>query len=747
MPTIEDKELRDLFRIESAEHLQNIDAGLLKLEKNPADKQLLEDVFRDSHSLKGSARMLGLLNIQNLAHEIEDTLGKARENPETLDVSSIAQQLKKLDLIRGMVAEAVGDAPPSNQDATNKIDLAEEEIKVKPTEPDNTLAPQAEERRPEPSVKTPEKITVVEKVAEKVEVTPHVEVTSPSNDSLAKPQEFHIDTLRVDAKKLDALLLQTSELLINKRKLESFYSALLVLTDKLGANIQGSSNYSASLNAIHEELENKSFKFSTDLTELDGITQQIESSIYGLRLLPISTLLDMYPRMVHDLAAELKKEIEFSVIGGDAVADKRIIEEMKAPLMHLLRNSIDHGIESPEQRLAAGKPSKGQISIKVSQEADALVIYVEDDGRGLDFEAIKERALKQKIHTKSELENMKEDQLKQLIFSPGFSTSQMITDISGRGVGLKVVTAGVEKLQGTISIDSVANKGMSVKLRLPVSLISSRVMMVQEEGKLFAIPFDHIKLTVRLDASKLTHVEDRDYIYHNEQPIQFQRLRDIFQLPQSAKNNSKLDEEKFNAVIVELGASSFAIGISELTTIQDVVIKPPPAPLKRINNVLGFTLLETGVVCTVLNVVDIQRHMQKTARSSAKVAAETKSNAKKVILLAEDSITTRIQEKRILESAGYEVVAAIDGLDAWNKLSTKKFDAIVSDIMMPNISGLELLEKVRSSEATKEIPVVLVTSLSSDKDRKKGLDLGANAYISKPEFDQTLLLECLNRLI
>lgn len=706
MPKIDDVELRGLFKIESAEHLQKLDAGLLQLEKMPGDKALLQEVFREAHSLKGSARMLGLIDIQTLANSVEDMLGDARSGKAIITADVVKLQLATLDQIREMVAEAVGDSVAALQPEV----MAEKPI-----------------------------IMASAQVASKEVIPEIIHPAESLNKGSQIPSDFHIDTLRVDARKLDFLLNQTSELVVTKSRIVRWQKEFHQLINDIQAGRPMTEDWA-------EEARSMDVKLAEDANRLGNIAQEVEGGIRGLRLLPVSTLLEQFPRMVHDLAAEEKKLVDLIFEGEGTVADKRIIEEMKAPLMHMLRNAIDHGIETPELRRQASKPEVGRILVKVSQNSDHVRIDVIDDGRGLDLEGIRQQAIKRHLYTDEQAAVLDDAQLKNILMTPGFSTNKMITDISGRGVGLDVVRTAVERMHGTLGVDSKPGQGMTFTLNLPVSLSSTRVMILREWGEYYALPCEAIEFAKILMPGELILREDRQCFYHNDVVIDVSRLGSLLDRPiMPVAHNAPLA-----CIVIKVSDYSFGLIVDALQEEEEIVLKAPPTPIKRMRNISGVTILDSGFVCPVLNASDLEksvRHSHLKLQPGSDVEVQVESTKKKSLLLVEDSIVTRIQEKRILEAAGYEVVTAIDGVNAWNVLSGRSFSAIVSDIMMPNMDGLELTRKIRENKKYSETPIILVTSLSSDEDRRKGLDAGADAYITKSEFDQAVLLDAIARLI
>lgn len=701
MTTVLDEELRNLFRAESDEHLQHLEAGLLQLARTPKDQGLLEEVFREAHSLKGSSRMLGLNDIQQLAHEIENMLSDVRQGTVMLSEESITPQLAKLDKIRELVTLAIGDQASETQ--SGKM-----------------------EKSPPPAQQTP---------AATAETKKESQSAMPPSPAQA---EFRIDTLRVDSSRLDFLLSQAGELVVSRSRIQRWQSEF----DHLINYLQAGAIDNETLLSQMELLRNR---LSEDGARLNTVTEAIENGIRNLRLLPLSTLLDQFPRMMHDLAAEQKKLISLEMAGGTYVADKRIIEELKAPLMHLLRNAIDHGIETPEQRRKVGKPEAGSIRVNISQEADLVCLQVADDGRGLNAEAIRQQAVKRGLYSEAQAATLDDEHLHALILQSGFSTQSMITDISGRGIGLDVVRTSMERMRGLLQVSSQPGQGSQITLQVPVSLTSTRVMLIKEQDECYALPFEHIHFARSLEAGELLTLENHQFFYQNRDVIGTARLSTLLEREAAGPQN---DDDKLHCVVLQVGDSSFGVLVDELLDEQEIVLKPLAPPLKRVRNVAGITILDSGQVCAVLSVHDLLRSLHKQhIPAHAQTRATATKSKRKTVLLAEDSITTRIQEKRILEAAGYEVITAVDGLDAWNKLASQRFDAVMSDITMPNLTGLELTARIRENRKLAELPVILVTSLASEEDRLRGLEAGADAYLTKPEFDQSLLLDTLARLI
>ncbi|NCA71128.1 MAG: hybrid sensor histidine kinase/response regulator [Sphingobacteriia bacterium] len=749
---IEDAELRELFRAESAEHIQSLEVGLLRLGQTPDDAALLEELFRQAHSLKGAARMLGLREIQRLAHEIENLLAEARQDKIRITADRVAPQLELLDRMRTEVALVLGESPSpalaslAREAAAIPRAGGETGVIASPGSADGAALPTGLPRAMARSGRAADLGEALSTGSVPPVVAPGTSAASPPPDtSLGSVPDVKSETVRIDSSRLDRLFQLGAELLVSTGRMERCELVLEGLVSRCDDQLKRSSDLGQALAELAVELEQLRAQMSTDSARLVSVARQVEHEIGALRLLPMSTLFDLFPRMLHDLGRELGKEVDYAVEGASSLVDKRVIEELKAPLTHLVRNALDHGIETPEERRRVGKPPQGRLSIVVRHLGETVWLRIRDDGRGLDPEAVRRQAVKLGVYRPEELSGLTDTQLHALILRSGFSTALQVTDLSGRGVGLDVVRATVERLHGTIEIGSTPGQGMQVDLRVPVTLSVPRALLIREWGQLYAIAFDSILFIERLQPSDLHLLGGRYGFYRGDQTIPLERLGLLLERSPPALEESP----RLYCLALEVGGERFGLMLDEVLEAVDLVVKPFTMPLKRVRNLAGLAVLDSGSVCVVLDPFDLCRGMSRARSSSDPAAtevAQTPAPARKRILLAEDSITTRMQECRILEAAGYEVVSAVDGLDAWGKLAAGEFDAVVSDIQMPRLSGLELTERIRANRHYAELPVVLVSSLASEEDRRRGLEAGADAFITKSAFDQSMLLDCLGRL-
>ncbi|MBZ0094289.1 MAG: response regulator, partial [Sulfuricella sp.] len=505
------------------------------------------------------------------------------------------------------------------------------------------------------------------------------------------------------------------------------------------------------MKTIEERLLRLSKFAAHDRRALAGMSDSLLHDVKEMHLLPFSSLLEIFPRFTRELAREQGKQVELVIQGGEIEIDRRTLEEMKDPLMHLLRNCIDHGIEQPALRQDKGKPEHGSITVAIAQkDGGKIEILVADDGAGIDAAKVKAAACKLGLVSAEEADKLSEQEAQALAFQSGISTSQIITDISGRGLGLAIVREKVERLGGVVVLESrhdggVQDTGTSFRITLPLMLATFRGVLVRAGEHCFVIPALSVERVTRVAQQDIRTVENRATISLGGQAVALVSLGDVLELPRQ----SAMDKMSEQALVVILGNGHkhVAFRVDEILGEQEVLVKTLGRQLARVRNVAGASVLGTGQVVAVLNVPDLLKSAVKQA-APPPVAAETHGVAEKQsILVVEDSITSRALLKNILESAGYLVVTAVDGVDAYTTLKTGTFDLIVSDVEMPRMDGFDLTAKVRADKQLAELPVVLVTALESREHRERGIDVGANAYIVKSSFDQSNLLEVIRRLL
>jgi two-component system, chemotaxis family, sensor kinase CheA len=594
------------------------------------------------------------------------------------------------------------------------------------------------------------------------------------------------DTVRIAVSKLDPLLRQVGEMVSVKltasQRLEDLISTVTLIDQwkkkwagvssegrAIAALLAGSSTdrdsvrSDSQLTKLVEFLEwNRSCVKDLE-TKLKALAKSAESDarlhaqmvddlledMMNVLMLPCASLLELFPKLVRDLAREAEKEINLEIYGGDLEIDRRILDEMKDPLIHLVRNCIDHGIEHPEERLRKGKPRQGVVTIAMSQiTGNQIELVVSDDGGGIDVIKVKDAAKRRALISDQDKTRLEGQDALALVFRSEVSTSPIISNISGRGLGLAIVREKVENLGGSITVSTTPQFGASFRILLPVTLATFRGILVHASDRPLIIPTANVERVARIKKNSIKTVGNKDTVEVNGRAVPLVRLADTLELPRIAKKGIE-DTEFLQVLILRSGEALVAFSADLILQEQEVLVKSLGKQLSRVRNVAGATVLGSGRLVPILNIPDLIKSALKNAASGngTAISVEEHETRAKSILVVEDSITSRMLLKNILESSGYQVTTSVDGQDAWNVLKKEQFDLIVSDVEMPRMSGFELTANIRSDEKLSETPVVLVTSLGSREDRERGIEAGANAYIVKGSFDQNHLLEAVQRLV
>lgn len=754
------KRLRATFRVEAEEHIQAIASSLVELEKAPtaeARAAVLESTFRSAHSLKGAARTVNETEIASLCQPLESVFA-AFKHAEISPTPELFDLLHKVvdtlgSLLRFLDPDSPAAAKPS---VTGLVHSLEASLKRRPS------------------------------------LKPPVPVAKPAGNASAPGTEIAArdmaETVRVSTARLDSVLLQAEELLSAKlasaqhaaglrrlqthssewkKKWTSLRSDVRALRHSLEGKKNGNGNGGAhagpQLARLAEFLDwNRDFveSIETEVMDLTSIAEHDQRSVGAMvdNLLdemkkvvvqPFSTLLDVFPRFVRELSREQGKEVDLVIHGGEMEIDRRILERMKDPLIHLVRNCIDHGIETAAVRAQKGKPPRGTITIGISpRDGGNVEILISDDGAGIDIAGLKAAASKAGILAPGNAQTLADRDALQLATQTGISTSPIITDISGRGLGLAIVEENTEKLNGALAIESGQGSGTTFRITLPLTLARFRGIVIRVEESLFVLPTSSVERVARIAEEEVRTVGNRETIALNGEAMSLVRLGVVLALPRKAAGETR--DDILQVVVLASGGLRIAFAVDEIRNEQEVLVKTLPLQLGHVRNISGATILGTGRVVPILNVPDLMKSAVQAGETGAGASpAPTREAAsrKQSILVAEDSITSRTLLKNILESAGYAVETAVDGIDAFTKLRAGEFDIIVSDVDMPRLNGFGLTAKIRADKKFARLPVVLVTALDSREDREHGIDVGASAYIVKSSFDQSNLLEVIRRLI
>lgn len=753
------------FRIEAEEHISLFTAGLLELEKSSGetDTDLIEKLFREVHSLKGAARSVNLRDIEALCQPVETIFSHLKSGHCQIDRELCSLLHATMDFITDQIgnleAGHTAEVRKRQKELIRQLKTAAEKMAQKKAASSyDTVSPAPSDFNASGN-----------QLPGNAEVAENPEDDRKAHAAIDSHRVFIGQTVRIPVEKLDPLLFQAEEMVqmkvsLQQRLLEIREIRKLVEECRVNCLTQRSGSLKA------EEMRDHAEKLEIRLDDLSrrvtAISQTSDQDLRSMRrmvdehldpmksvlMLPATSLTEVFPKLIRDLCLYQGKEAEIKITGAEIEIDKRILEELKDPLVHLLRNCVDHGIEKPDFRKRSKKAEKGKISLELTtNESRQFVIILRDDGCGIDVPALTAKAIKKGLISQAEAEKLDKESALALIFKSGFSTSPIITDISGRGLGLAIVREKVEKLGGTITVESEKDLGTTFRITLPMSLATFRGVLVEVNEAMFVIPTSYVETTVRIRQSAIKTVEGRETVTLDGNVMSLAHLDRILDVQAATRERlmlKKTDTRQVFANLVVLSAAGcrLALKVDRVVDELQVLVKTLGRQLSRVRNIAGATILGNGRLVPVIHVPDlvIAAAMVQTRQKSGE--AEISVSGRR-ILVAEDSITSRTLLKTILENAGFVVTTAVDGADAFSQARTGEFDLLVSDVDMPRMSGFELTARVRADKKLSDIPVVLVTALESREDRERGIDAGADAYIVKSSFDQSNLIEVINKLI
>lgn len=736
------KRLRAMFYLEAQERIDSIVTNLVIIENSPSkenQQEILETIFREAHSLKGAARSVNLRNVENICQALESTFSKLKKQEISFSqelFDNLQQRLDELKKELSLTDKAEEKSEIANPIATNEISREEKAIE-----------------------KSIEKETPKQEIVENL----NKEKSDTKDNIVLKTSKVSFsDTIRVNTEKLNKLMLETEELIFVKltisqqvNELNELKSILVNWQEEL-KNLDTKSSHNNQINnqfdlvkynfdkvqILENKLSNLIVKAEGDKRTTYYLVDNLLEDMKKVLMLPFSTQTNIFPKLVRDISREQNKEIDFIIEGDNIEVDRRILEQIKDPLIHILRNSIDHGIETPSIRAQQGKNAKAEIKLVISQEGNKIKITISDNGKGINLEQVKEKALKQRLISLEQAKTMSPQEIISLVFESGLSTSPIITDISGRGLGMAIVKEKVDNLGGSLIINSQNQVGTTLELLLPASLATVRGVLISISNQLFIVPTINVEQVLRIERKSIKTVENKETIFFNQQTLALVALSSILSLPSNADKS-----EYLIVLVLRSGENKMAFIVDNVISEQEVLVKSLGKQLVRVRNISAATILGSGKVVPILNIADLIKSAIKQPGSYQSLNIEENNVTKGTILVAEDSITARMLIKNILEMAGYKVKTAVDGLEAFILLKNEDFDLVVSDIEMPKMNGFELTTKIRQDKRLADLPVVLVTSLDSRQDREQGIDVGASAYIVKSDFEQSNLLAVVEKLI
>ena len=737
------------FKVEAQEHLSTMSSLLLELERPaPASQtaQRVEQLFREAHSLKGAARSVNLADIERVCRPLEQVLSALKRKELQLSPPFFDTLSRTLDGLAQLLARDVdGSAAPVTASAASLV-RALEDLLASPGE----------------------SIDVAQSEVESA--TPPVALAESAGADTVRIATAKLEALMVQAEDLQAFKFSAEHLVEEQRSLSSTLAEWKRQWDKSARNARVVQRALAKQSGLGAEQANANGRdkrvlaqlldaFERDeifikslgdrFAQLERVTAQERRALSGIvdklldemkqaLMLPIATLFQMVPKLARDLARDGGKEVDVAISGATLEIDRRILEQMKTPLIHLVRNAIDHGIEPPERRVRDGKRSRGRIAIDVTpREGNKVEIVLADDGAGIALDKLQAKAQQMGLAATATLD---------LVFESGLSTSPLLTDLSGHGLGLAIVREKVERLGGNVGVDSQPGLGTRFTIVLPATLATFRGLVVGIGDRQFVLPSRSVERVARVKASAVQTVENRETVALDTQVLSLAHLATVLELDVTSPRRS---DGLLLLVVLANAGKRIAFVVDEVLGDQEVLVKPLGPPLQRVRNVAGATVLGPGHVVPLLNVADLLKsaiHASATRTASTPSVRHEPVQARSV-LVVEDSITSRALLKGILESAGYEVSTAVDGIDALTRLHARHFDLVVSDVEMPHLDGFDLTARLRADKRLADLPVVLVTALGSREDKERGVQVGANAYVVKSSFDQDNLLDVVRGLL
>lgn len=773
------RELLNDFKIEANEHYGLIINELLRLEKSAMDdtsQQIIETLFRELHSLKGASRAVNQLEIEKLCMALEAVFGSLKKGeafilPELFDTTHQAMELVK-QLITAISQPSLKPVQNVILQTLRRIEfvhknaLAQKKNETLKTNQSEVSSEQSSNNMKIAEINNQSPVLIVSN-KEDEHIT--LKTSAPTEISTEKFKEK--ETVRVSTAKLKNILSHAEELIVVKSTLEyltkelnnsltSFSASAKELKEKTFLTKKNS--ISKAINH-EEEWDKLSQFFSQQLVGLSEIQKNIDRLTHNsgrlidellinartALLYPFASLLNIIPKMARDLGREFSKSVDVKISGEHIEIDRRILEEIKDPIIHLIRNCVDHGIESKAERLKAGKSESGTIKITVRQEIDKkILLKIADDGVGINQAKILDSAIKNGLLEAEQANKLTDKEINALIFASGVSSSNTITTISGRGLGMAIVLEKVEKLGGSIDFESIPGHGTSFSISLPQTIATFRGILIRIGNQYFSVPTISIIKVLQIPKNEIKTIESKPSILINGETIGLAKLSDLLGIRENRFSNDDL--KSILVLILHSNQKKLAIVVDEIIGEHEGIIKDLGPQLIHVKNIAGAILSGDGRVVPIIDINELISQVNQsftTTESEFLTPKILEDSHPKKIIVAEDSITIRNMLRNFIENAGFNVTTAIDGLEAYEKMQTEKFDLLVSDVEMPGLNGFELTSKIRSDINYIDLPIILVTALETAEDRQRGLECGANAYILKSSFDKSALIETINRLL
>ncbi|MBW2471410.1 MAG: hybrid sensor histidine kinase/response regulator, partial [Deltaproteobacteria bacterium] len=754
---LSDLSMLDLFRLEAENYCRQLSEGLITLEIDPTSPELLTHLMRASHSIKGAARIVDILAAVKLAHAMEDVFVAAHNG-------KIIIARDDIDILKECIGMLLAIATVHETDSG--ILLADHDAEV--NEVIKKLHTISQKQRPAEPASVPQKIGPKEEVAAKSPEpeSKHKLIGVGKKPARRAEDKDGIRAVRVSAQNMDRMMGLAGESLIESRWLPTFNKELLKLKyrldelyksfDTIEENLQTKKTDELTVNLFHDlqdKLELCRSMLKQDMEVLEdharhatNISHRLFSEIISNRMRPFSEGIRGFPRMVRDVSRELGKDINFEVIGHDTMVDRDILDKIEAPLNHMIRNAIDHGIELPVERIAQGKLEKGTIQLIARHSAGMLSITVKDDGRGVYIEKLRQAIIEKKLCTPEIAADLSKSELLDFLLLPNFSTKKSVSEVSGRGVGMDVVHSVINEVRGNIRSSTKLNKGATFEMQLPITLSVLRSLMTEINSELYAFPLVAIDHVLQLTPDQIQEVEGRQYFIYHEKRIGIVSAQQVFKTKTSAETCA----ECFYVIVFSDRVNTYGLTVDKLMGVRDLVVQRLDPRLGKIKDINSASILEDGTPVLIIDVEDVFRSLDQLISGDRVIPIGKKEESKrrtKRILVADDSITVREVERKMLLAQGYEVDVAVDGMDAWNTLRANVYDLIISDIDMPRMNGFELVSLIKNDPKLQNLPVIIVSYKDRETDRQQGLQVGADCYLTKGSFQDQSLVNAVLDLI
>ena len=740
-----DDQLFHIFIDDAENNLAVLSDNLIQLERHPKSGPLLEASMRAVHSLKGAARIIGLTDIVTLAHAMEDLFIAAQAGVVVMGPGHVDALFSAADRIRDLIRQ--DESGLDNWFAANASTIAALSLTLR-----DLATPPAGGDRP-PTAPTPPPSGP----------GPQAEEPPPGQSSSSPDRR-----LRVSALGMSRIFALAGEAMIESRWLPTLANSMTrlkrrqdevgLLLDRLHAQLPGLSLPPLAVNLLAElavKFRHSQRLLARQLLEMAehsarglNISQRLHHEVITNRMQPISEGLIGLPRMVRDLSRKLGKKVRLEVMGSETLIDRDILDKLESPFTHLVTNAIDHGIEPPEQRESRGKSQEGTLRLTARHQAGMMVVTIADDGRGLDYPALRRKAVERRLASQAVAEDLSEAELAEFLFLPNFTTRETADSTSGRGVGLDIVHSAVREVRGSIEIHSTPGQETTFELYLPLTLSIVRALMFSINQEPYALPLVNIDHAARLPSNEIKEMGNRQYFITGGKRLGLITAQQALELKTQA-----VDEDTLSVIVISGAGHAYGLIVDGFLGIRDLVVQPLSPRLGKMKSVSAAAIAEDGTPILILDVNDLKQSVDhlisgdRLQRIEPRRATKGREGGKR-ILVVDDSITVREVERKILSEHGFEVDTAVDGLDAWNIIRHQPhYDLIVTDIDMPNMDGIELLVHVKGTAEYEAIPVVILSYKDRDEDRNRGLDAGADYYLTKSSFHSQALIEAVEDLI